>query len=405
MPHSESRRFGRGFLRCAVLGLACAFLAGCAASLARNAVPAGLADQVKVAGVPNVRQWGDAPLGDSDIQQMTRLRLAQIKKNRPQLLRAQKRTVDLLAISGGGADGAFGAGILNGWSARGDRPQFELVAGVSTGALSAPFAFLGPRYDRQLKEIYTEYSTNDLIQKQVLAGLLGGSSVTNTKPLERLIARYMDREVIAAIAREYKKGRRLLVGTTNLDSERPVVWDMGAIAARGTAKSRALFRRVLLASAALPGLFPPVFIKVESDGKYFEEMHVDGGTTDNAFLLPVNFDLSRHVRRRDRKQSFRIFIIANAKLTPDREIVQANTFAIAGRSIATLIKQQLHGDLLKIYLRAQRNGIGFRLASIPPRFKEKSQEAFDKAYMRKLYDVGFAMGRSGQHWAKRPPEL
>ncbi|MEM9360163.1 MAG: patatin-like phospholipase family protein, partial [Pseudomonadota bacterium] len=200
-------------------------------------------------------------------------------------------------------------------------------------------------------------------------------------------------------------GRRLLVGTTNLDSERPVVWDMGAIAAQRTAKSRALFRRVLLASAALPGLFPPVLIKVAGNGKFYEELHVDGGTTDNAFLLPADFDISRHVQARNRRQKFRIFIIANAKLTPDRQIVKATTFAIAGRSISTLIKQQLHGDLLKIYLRAQKNNIAFRLASIPASFIEKSKEAFDKLYMGKLYDVGFAYGRSGTNWAKRPPDF
>lgn len=389
--------------RYAVLIVGSLFLASCTASLDRIAVPANLADQVDVVGVPNVRHWGDAPL--PNVKQIAQLRIDQVRKHRPELLRARSRTVDMLAISGGGADGAFGAGLLNGWTARGNRPEFEIVAGVSTGALSAPFAFLGPRYDRQLKEIYTQYATDDLIKKQVLSGLLGGSSVSSTKPLERLIERYIDRKVIAEIATQYERGRRLLVGTTNLDSERPVVWDMGAIAAQGTPKSRALFRRVLLASAALPGLFPPVLVKVAVHGKFYEEMHVDGGTTDNAFLLPADFDISRHVQRRNLGRKFRIFIIANAKLTPDRQIVKATTFAIAGRSISTLIKQQLHGDLLKIYLRAQKNGIAFRLASIPASFVEKSKEAFDRAYMGKLYEVGFAYGRLGKNWAPRPPDF
>lgn len=378
-------------------------LAGCAASMARNAVPPELANVVQVSAVPNVRHWGDAPLKDP--QRVADMRYQQIKAKRPHLLKGSSKGLAMLAISGGGADGAFGAGLLAGWTARGDRPEFEIVAGVSTGALSAPFAFLGSDYDDELTEIYTEYSTSDLIQQQVLAGLIGGSSVTSTKPLEKLIEKYMSKRVLAEIAREYNKGRRLLVGTTNLDSERPVVWNMGGIAARGTPEARALFRRVLLASAALPGLFPPVFLQVESDGRTFEEMHVDGGTTDNAFLLPAEFDASRYDRRRDRRGKHRLYIIANAKLAPDREVVEASTLAIAGRSISTLIKQQLHGDLLKIYLRAQRNGIAFRLASIPPSFKEKSSEPFDKAYMRKLYDAGFALGRSDNPWSARPAEL
>lgn len=377
-------------------------MSGCAATLARNAVPASLVDKVEVAELPGVRHWGDAPL--KNVQQIAQLRLEQIKATRPALLTAKSHHVDMLAISGGGADGAFGAGLLSGWSASGKRPNFEIVAGVSTGALSAPFAFLGSRYDRQLTEIYTEYSTSDLVEQQVLAGLLGGSAVTNTKPLERLIAKYMNREVLTEIAEEHRKGRRLLVGTTNLDSERPVVWDMGAIAARGTAQSAELFRRILLASAALPGLFPPVFLKVESDGQVFQEMHVDGGTTDNAFLLPANFDIAKHERKRSGRR-YRIFIVANAKLAPDRQVIEATTIAIAGRSISTLIKQQLQGDLLKIYLRAKKNGIAFNLASIPPDFTEKSSEPFDKVYMRKLYDNGFATGESGGGWVSRPPDL
>ncbi|MEL7049042.1 MAG: patatin-like phospholipase family protein [Pseudomonadota bacterium] len=399
------------FMRLGQLGLSIAapvavalFLVGCAASLDRNAVPLELADKVDVPAVGNVRHWGDEPLKDAE--KLAKTRYEQIKALRPHLLANQAPNFDLLAISGGGADGAYGAGLLSGWTKRGDRPQFEIVAGVSTGALSAPFAFLGPQYDRQLTEIYTEYATDDLITQQVLAGLIGGgSAVTSTKPLEALIKKYMNQQVLSEIAQEHKKGRRLLVGTTNLDSERPVVWDMGAIASQGTPQSGQLFRRILLASAALPGLFPPVFLKVQSDGRTFQEMHVDGGTTDNAFLLPAGFDRSRHERKKARGGKHRIFIIANSKLAPDRQVVEATTFAIAGRSIATLIKQQLQGDLLKIYLRAKRNKIAFNLTSIPPSFQEKSSEPFDKAYMKKLYDVGFAIGVSGDGWSSEPSEF
>ncbi len=161
--------------------------------------------------------------------------------------------IDVLALSGGGSDGAFGAGVLTGWTARGDRPEFEHVTGVSAGSIIAPFAFLGPKYDAQMREIWTDYNTDQLVVPQIVSGLLGGDALVDTSPLRKLVAKYVDRDFLKAVAREYERGRLLTVGTTNLDAKRPVVWNMGAIARHyDDPEAVQLFRDVIIASAAIP---------------------------------------------------------------------------------------------------------------------------------------------------------
>lgn len=380
--------------------LVAAMTVGVCASVPRIAVPTELSDQVEVTnavGQDSVRVWGDA---DSPLlKREAANRLQQIKERRPGLLKDRNLVVSYLALSGGGSNGAFGSGLLNGWTANGTRPEFEIVSGVSTGALMAPFAFLGPSYDEPLREIYTEYSTRDLVRPQVLAGLVGGSSLTDTAPLRDMIAKYVDWKLLRAVADEHAKGRRLLVGTTNIDADRPVIWNMGQIAQRGTPEALELFRSVLLASAALPGLFPPVFVKVSADGKTYEEMHVDGGTTDNAFLIPQNANLKAFGNPGWKRK---LYVIANDKTGPAPDATQATTMAIVGRSMATLIKQQLEGDLIKLYLRSEKNGVDYNEISIPSTFREKAKEAFDKEYMRKLYQLGYDMGKADLQWRKKP---
>jgi len=386
-----------------LLAIAGLVLTGCTATT-RQPVPLGLVNQVNVKGFERVRIWGDEALPDFD--DIVTRRLQQTKEKRPDLLQKRQRVISYLALSGGGSNGAFGAGILNGWSASGKRPTFEIVSGISTGALIAPFAFLGPDYDRQLQNIYTLYSTDDIMQPQVLAGLTGGNALSDTKPMQKLIAKYVDQDLLDAVAREHLKGRRLLVGTTNIDADRPVIWDMGQVAIGDPKQALRLFRSILLASASLPGLFPPVYIKVNSkDGTTYEEMHVDGGTTENAFLLPVALDLHKLNKMTGNGVKRRIYIIANDKTGPSPDITENTVLGIAGRSIATLIKQQLEGDLIKLYLRAKDNRIDYNLVSIPLTFNARSKEAFDLDYMRQLYELGFITGQRGIKWVKRPPGI
>lgn len=256
---------------------------GCAASVTRTPVPAALSERAQIPGLAHARFWGDEV--PKDILAFAREHMPTVARMAAKAKQAKGRAVvEYLALSGGAGDGAYGAGLLVGWSERGTRPEFEVVTGVSAGALIAPFAFLGPAYDRRLTEIWTKYKTDDLATPQILAGLLGAEALADSKPLAELIAKYIDRRMLDRIAYEYRdKGRMLLVGTTNLDAQRPVIWNMGELAASSHPHAHDLFRQVLLASVSLPGVFPPVHIDLEAGRRVLEEMHVDGGPTRLGF--------------------------------------------------------------------------------------------------------------------------
>ncbi len=388
----------------AALGAAVAVGLVACATLPRDPVTPALAGDVSVLDNVQVRYWGDrAP---DNIAALAAEKWAQVRATRPQLLRKGGRPqISFLAISGGGSDGAFGAGLLTGWTARGDRPEFDIVTGVSTGALTAPFAFLGPRYDQALKDVYTNYSTDQLLTKHPIRGLLGGDALASNAPLAGVIAKYVDENFLKEVAHEHARGRRLLIGTTNLDAQRPVIWDMGRIASSGDPRALALFRNVLLASAAIPGLFPPVYIEVRADGQPRDEMHVDGGTTNQVFLLPNQIEAGSIDAKLGINPVRRLYIIRNGRVAPEFKAVKASTLAIAGRSISTLIKTQGIGDLYQMYDFARRNRVEYNLAFIPGDFPDTSTEAFDPKYMTGLFDLGFQLGKSGHPWTKTPPRL
>lgn len=399
------RHFERNAARAAAiaLSLACALLCmGCATAVPRNPVPEALIARAAVLDHEQIRFWGDEPPRDI----ATALRASGAKGLAEAPRRVQGRpVVEYLALSGGSDHGAFGAGLLAGWTKAGHRPRFEVVTGISAGALIAPFAFLGPDYDQQLKEMWSHYNSNDIFQMQVLTGLLGGSSIADSAPLAALIAKYVDRRFLAAVAREYHKGRLLLVGTTNLDAQRLVVWNMGEIAASGHRDALELFRSVLLASAALPGVFPPVRINVVVDGKTREEMHVDGGIGAQVFLAPIKVSLREVDTLFDKPPIHRIYVIRNARLTPAFNAVDATSFAIAARSLDSIIFSQSKSDVLRIYTLAKQSGADFNLAAIPGTFTMTSKEPFNRELMKALFDLGFVQASTGYSWMKVPPEL
>jgi hypothetical protein len=392
-----------GVWRFALWGAALAVLAACA-SLPRDPVTPEMEDKVSVLDNVQVRYWGDrAP---PNMAALAAEKWAQVRSTRPALVKAGAHPqISFLAVSGGGSDGAFGAGLLVGWTARGDRPEFDIVTGVSTGALTAPFAFLGPRYDQALKDVYTNYSTDQLVTKHPIRGLLGGEALASNAPLAGVIAKYVDANFLAEIAHEHARGRRLLIGTTNLDAQRPVIWDMGRIASSGDPSALELFRNVLLASAAIPGLFPPVYVQVHTGGQTLQEMNVDGGTTNQVFLLPNQIAAGSIDAKLGISPMRRVYIIRNGRLDPEYKAVKASTLAIAGRSISTLIKTQGIGDLYQMYEFARRNHIGYNLAFIPGNFPDTSTEAFDPKYMSGLFDLGFQLGKSAHPWKTTPPRL
>ncbi len=306
-----------------------------------------------------------------------------------------------LAISGGGDNGAFGAGLLNGWTAAGTRPEFKVVTGVSTGALIAPFAFLGPKYDYVLERVYTQTSQKDIFKKRNLLKGIFGDAMADTTPLAHVIASYVNQQLLDEIAAEYAKGRVLLVGTANLDSLEPVIWNMTAIAASKDPRSIPLFRQILLASASIPGAFPPQMIDVDVGGARYQEMHVDGGTMAQVFLFPPSINISKVGAAAGRKRV--AYVIRNARLDADWASVERRTLSIVARAIGSLTTTQGVGDLYRIFVTTQKDGIDFNLAYIPPTFNVPHKEEFDTNYMQQLYSTGKQSAQEGYQWQKYPP--
>jgi len=308
--------------------------------------------------------------------------------------------VEFLAVSGGGDDGAFGAGLLVGWTEHGDRPDFQLVTGVSTGALIAPFAYLGPSYDQKLKEVYTTISPDKIYIERSLIGMLTEDSMADTTPLWLMISKYVDEQMMADLARTYQEGRLLLIGTTNLDAQRPVIWNIGAIASSGHPDALDLIRKILRASSAVPGVFQPVLIDVELDGQKYQELHVDGGAIAQMFLYPPGLDLSKQIKRERTA-----YLIRNARQDAQWAEVEPRTLSIAGRAISTMIHASGTNDVMRIYFVTQRDGVDYNLAYIGADFSAPHPADFDQAYMNALYDYGYQQARVGYPWKKEPPGL
>ena len=375
-------------------------VSGCASAPTRNAIPEELFRPNEVSGIEKIRYWGDE----------TPPYFTQLMKGSQAVLDERFGAImgkehNYLAISGGGSNGAFGAGLLAGWTASGTRPEFTLVTGISTGALTAPFAFLGPAYDAKLKEVYTTYSTKDLVEKRGFFRIIKGDAVIGTEPLRNLIARYIDEQMMQDLADEYGRGRQLLIGTTNLDAERPVAWNITRIAASGHPKALKLIQQVLLASASIPVAFPPVYIKVEEDGQVYDEMHVDGGATSQVFFYPMDVDWKIIIRRLKVKGTPNLYVIRNSRLAPTWKSVEPKLTSIAGRSVDSLIRTQGLGDMYRLYLLASRDKLNYNLSYIPDDFTEKATEQFDPVYMGKLFDLGYQMALSGSLWQTAPPKF
>ncbi|NEU11251.1 patatin [Methylobacterium sp. BTF04] len=293
-----------------------------------------------------------------------------------------------LVLSGGGENGAFAAGLLRGWSEAGTRPVFGIVTGVSTGAMIAPFAFIGSTGDEALRQSYTEISAADVFE-------FGGTTeaLTDTWPLKRRIEKSVTVKLLKAVAVEHAKGRRLLIATNAVDGERPVLWDMGAIASAGGPKALDLFRAVILASAAVPGVFPPVMIDaVATDGKRFQEMHDDGGTTAPYYLAPEAILLDPSAAP---LPTHRVYLVVNNTITPDFQMASRTTLSVLGRSMSAAIKAQTRASLALSRAFAQRTGLDLQVALIDGRFTQTTAAPFDQTYMKALFTHGEALGRAG----------
>ncbi|WP_197078506.1 patatin-like phospholipase family protein [Hoeflea sp. IMCC20628] len=364
-------------------------LNGCA-SLPRTALAEPDQDAAQVEGFSGIRFWGD---GSADE------RASSGPIFQPQ---AGAGRISYLAISGGGSGGAFGAGFLTGWSESGMRPEFDVVSGVSTGALIAPFAFLGRSHDPVLAELYTSGIAETLIRPRPVS-LLFGAGLSDPTALRRLVGHYVTEDMLRKIASEHLKGRRLFVATTNLDAQRTVIWDMGAIAASGDTRALTLFRDVLIASASIPAVFPPVMIDVSVNGRRFQEMHSDGGATTQLFTAPESFLASTDLTPPIRPGRADLYILLNNMLDPEFEVVKPSTLAIAGRAYSTLVKTHARATVNATYTLTRRAGISFNLAYLDQVVPYDISDPFNTDYMRRLFKIGREKALSTNGWRKRPP--
>ena len=403
MPCNSRRKARRGTLRSLAVMVAVLLLTGCSAL--RHPVPLEAQNDPSIPGFTDIRFF---PL--TDVEPMRRsIRQAFLTETSDnyQTLADGWRSYNYLAISGGGSDGAFGAGILNGWSVKGNRPAFKVVTGVSTGALIAPFAFLGSAYDPQVKEAYTTVNPERIYVVRQLIAILWEDSVADNKPLKDLVSKYITPEVLDAIAVEHAKGRRLYVASSNMDREEPVIWDMGAIASSKDPARLELFRSVLVASASIPAIFPPALVKVNFDGKPYDELHCDGGVFFQSFFIGAIVDLPALIREAHPDYKGRVFqelyIIRNGSTTPARKQIPRGVRSISERAIMTLLKVSGINDLYRLFLSTEHDDVDFYFVALPVGYVRSTDEEFNEAEMNRQFELGYQLAARGVPWRRLPP--
>jgi predicted acylesterase/phospholipase RssA len=318
-----------------------------------------------------------------------------------------KKPHNVLCLSGGGSYGAYTAGVLNGWTQSGTRPTFDVVTGISTGALIAPFAFLGPQYDDEIRRLYTESSSRDLYILRPIRGLFREAFADNS-PLAKQLDKIVTPEMMAEIAAAHQQGRRLYIGTTELEGRRFVIWDIGAIATRGTEEDLKLIKLVLLGSSAIPGFFPPSKIPVNVDGQQLVERHGDGGTSQAIFFRPPHQPTASRdeTTQANRVVGTNVWCIVAGKLYADPTVIKPISFQFAGQSASTVIYAQTRGDLQRIFTLSLLAGMNYRLTAIPDKFDApKSSADFNPEPMGRMYAEGVRVALSPEAWRKTPPGL
>jgi Patatin-like phospholipase len=314
---------------------------------------------------------------------------------------------NILVLTGGGSQGAFEAGVLLGWQDCGCRPKFDVVTGVSTGALVAAAVFAGPEYDASLRKFYTTSERRDIFKvKKVPPVGLGTDSIATNHPLRTIVQCIVDSPgYFEKVASEYAKGRRFFVGSTNIDTMRFVIWDMGAIASQGTAAAKKLYVDVLLGATAIPPLLTPSRITITIDGKPYEEMHVDGGTTRNVFLYPPSEWVGEAVDPDGKLLAgANVYVIIAGKVYGDAEGTKPKVLAEAARALTTTLSSDERAELFRMYSYCADYDMNFNLAAIPADYNAASSIKFDPADLTNLFNEGYTRIREGRLWNAESPE-
>ena len=281
----------------------------------------------------------------------------------------------------------------------------SLLPWLPYAALAAPFVFLGREFDWALEKMYTSVTEEEIATKRFIVAALGTDALMDSTPLLRTITKYLDARILQRIAEEYRRGRLLLISTANLDVGKLVIWNIGAIAASDNPQQLEIVQKIILASTAVPGVFPPVMIDIMVGKAKHEEMHVDGGTISQVFLYPSVLELNKIMATRKNSVVAEAYIIRNGRVTLPPGKIERQLPAIAQRAIATMLTSNGVGDLYRIYATTQRDHIGYNLAYIEEEFREFADAPFDRVYMTKLFDYGRSRGRQGYAWQHNPPDF
>lgn len=374
-------------------------LAACSTAPRKEALTSTQLQTATINGFPDIRYVPSTKLG-------TNAFLEELKIVIPKRGTDPTRVSNYLSLSGGGDNGAFGAGLLIGWTKQGSRPEFDQVVGISTGALIAPLAYLGSSYDPVLEDVFTNVTPKDIYKERGTLGLLFNDAMADNTPLAKLIEKNVTQEMLDDIARKYQsQGKLLLIGTTNIDTGQIVLWNMGKLASYRTPESAKLFRQIMLASAAIPGAFPPSVFEAALNDKQFDELHVDGGLAVQIYLYPGAVSKAALAQGIMKPIKRNAYIIRNAKISIDQSQTERNGLSIVDRALKKMIQAQGVGNLYQIYEIARRDNISFNLAFIGDDFSHPHPNEFDQEYMRSLFDYGYKKALKGYPWNTSPPGL
>ena len=373
-------------------------LSGCAH--VRYAVPENLVGKAVVVGMPDIRYYVDKP----DSFFMVRKSLTESFKDegKSEYMVDGIKTYPILIIGGGVSNSAYGIGLLKGWLESGSRPVFKIVTGYSSGSLLAVAAFSGTDYEDRLADLFTSISTKDVVRQKNIFSILFGNSVNTSALFAKKINDIMDEHLMVKIANEHRKGRRLYVGTSDLDAQEFVIWDMGALASQGSLDSLNMFRKIILASCSFPVMLTPVYFQVEAGGKRYDEMHADGGVIGGIFYI---YQLMEGAESGFNGFKTRLYVLNLCYMSPHSKQIEDNLVAITSRLIETNGSSKMFGDTYSIYALAKEKVWDYNLAYIPEDFKPNQKEMFDKQEMRRLFKRGYEDAVVGYKWHKAPPGL